>query len=318
MFVAVAEHLNFTRAADALGVTASAASLQVRALEEYLSRPLFRRNGRQVNLTSEGAALLPRVQQALTDIERAVDDVRSDRDAGPVKVTTIASFLHMWLLPRMARFRRASPDTDLRLHSSASIVDFVREDFHLAIRFGMGGWTGLRYEKLLDEWLVPVCAPALLKKHGPVRGVEDLQRYPLLHAIGEPWTTWLFNGRADDPSAGTRGALYEDSQAVVQLAVQGEGLALGRWSLVADEIAKGSLALASDRPVRFERSYWLVWPNRVQGLPGVRALTEWLRQEAAAFPRPAGAADIAAGPFEAPPRVPAASPGATRARATRG
>ena len=76
MFVAVAEHLNFTRAADALGVTASAASLQIRALEEYLSRPLFCRDGRQVHLTHEGASLLPRVQQALTDIERAVDDVR--------------------------------------------------------------------------------------------------------------------------------------------------------------------------------------------------------------------------------------------------
>src|SRR5579871_3844296 len=68
VFVAVAEHLNFTRAADALGVTASAASLQIRALEQYLSRPLFRRAGRQVHLTAEGAALLPRLQQSLRDI----------------------------------------------------------------------------------------------------------------------------------------------------------------------------------------------------------------------------------------------------------
>ncbi len=67
VFVAVAEHLNFTRAGEALGVTPGAASLQIRALEEYLSRPLFRRNGRVVELTTEGAALLPRVQQALGD-----------------------------------------------------------------------------------------------------------------------------------------------------------------------------------------------------------------------------------------------------------
>ncbi len=287
--MAVAEHLNFTRAGDALGVTASAASLQIRALEEYLSRPLFRRNGRQVTLTREGAALLPRVQQALLDIERAVDDVRGDRHAGPVKVSTIASFLHLWLLPRMSRFRKVSPDTDLQLHSSASVVDFVREDYHVAVRFGMGSYTGLRHEKLLDEWLLPVCAPALLKKYGPIRGVEELRRYPLLHAIGEPWTSWLFNGRADDPWAGTRGAMYEDSQAVVQLAIQGEGLALSRWSLVADEIAKGTLAAAAERPVRFKRSYWLVWPNRAQDVPGVRAFIDWLRAEAAAFPPPAGA-----------------------------
>ena len=286
MFVAVAEHLNFTRAADALGVSASAASLQIRGLEEYLSRPLFRRNGRQVNLTSEGAALLPRVQQALSDIERAVDDVRSERQSGPVKVTTLSSFLYQWLLPRMARFRKTFPEVDLQLHSSVNIVDFVREDYHLAIRFGMGGWANVHSEKLLDEWLLPVCTPALLKKHGPVRGVEDLRRYPLLHSIGEPWTTWLFNGRADDPTAGIRGAMYDDSQAVVRLAVQGDGLALGRWCLVADEIARGALVAAGDPPVRFELKYWLVWPNRAHGLPGVRAFIDWLRQEAAAFPTP--------------------------------
>ena len=290
--MAVAEHLNFTRAADALGVTASAASLQIRALEEYLSRPLFRRNGREVNLTNEGAALLPRVQQALSDIERAVDDVRSDRQSGPIKVSTISSFLHQWLLPRMARFRSAHPQVDLQLHTSVSMVDFVRDGFDLAIRFGTGGWNNVHCEKLLDEWLLPVCAPALLKKHGPVRGVDDLRRYPLLHSTGEPWTAWLFDGLADDPSSSVRGAMYEDSQAVVRLAVQGDGLALSRWCLVADEIARGTLVAAGDRPVRFDHSYWLVWPHRAQAIPAARTIIDWLRAEAAAFPVPPGLAAI--------------------------
>ena len=289
MFVAVAEHLNFTRAADALGVTASAASLQIRALEEYLSRPLFRRSGREVHLTAEGTALLPRVQQALSDIEHAIDDARSGRQAGPVKVTTLASFLQQWLLPRMARFRSAHPRVDLHLHSSPNSVDFVREDFHLAVRFGLGGWPNLHTEKLLDEWLLPVCSPALLKKHGPVRTVEDLRRYPLLHTSGEPWTAWLFEGRSDDPSGVFRGALFEDSQAVVRLALQGDGLALGRWCLVADDVAQGSLVVAGDHPVRFEHSYWVVWPNRSDNLPAVRDFIDWLRREAAAFPGPPGA-----------------------------
>jgi LysR family transcriptional regulator, glycine cleavage system transcriptional activator len=291
VFVAVAEYLNFTRAADALGVTASAASLQIRALEEYLSRPLFRRTGREVHLTAEGTALLPRVQQALSDIEHAVDDVRGGRQAGPIRVTTISSFLQQWLLPRMARFRSAYPRVDLHLHSSPNAVDFVREDFHLGIRFGLGGWPNLHAEKLLDEWLLPVCSPALLKKHGPVRNVDDLRRYPLLHSSGEPWIAWLFEGRADDPSAGFRGALYEDSQSVVRLALQGDGLALGRWCLVADDLAQGTLVIAGDHPVRFERSYWVVWPNRSDALPGVRDFIAWLRKEAQAFPAPKGVVD---------------------------
>ena len=289
VFVAVAEHLNFTRAADALGVTPSAASLQIRTLEHYLSRPLFRRNGRQVHLTQEGCALLPRVQQAMRDIERAIDDVRGESAVTPIKVTTLSSFLQQWLLPRINRFRQAHPNVELHLQSSPDVVDFVREDFHMAIRFGMGGWPNLRAEKLFDEWLLPVCAPGLYKKGGAVRGMDDLRRYPLLHSMSEPWTAWLLEGRADGPNSGFRGALFEDSLAVVRMALQGDGLALARWSLVADDVARGALVAVSERSVRFDRSYWVVWPNRSDSIAAVKSLTSWLHAEAGAFSGPPAA-----------------------------
>ena len=282
VFVSVAGHLSFTRAADALGVTASAASLQIRTLEEYLGQRLFRRNGRQVHLTNEGVALLPRVQRALEELERAVDDVRLDRGAGPLRVTTLTSFLQMWLLPRMVRFRAAHPEIDLHVHTSADMVDFVQEDFHLAIRFGMGSWPNLRAEKVLDEWLLPVCTPALYTSHGPVRTADDLKRYPLVHSVSEPWTAWLFEGRADPYGGGFRGALFEDSESVVHMAVRGAGLALARWSLVADEIHCGTL-VAAGRSVQYDRSYWLVCPARTQGLRSVRTFIDWLRAEADLF-----------------------------------
>jgi LysR family transcriptional regulator, glycine cleavage system transcriptional activator len=282
VFVSVAQHLNFTRAADALGVTASAASLQVRALEEYLGRHLFRRDGRQVHLTNEGSALLPRVQHALEELERAVDDVRLDRLAGPLRVTTLTSFLQLWLVPRIARFRTDHPEVDLHMHTSADSVDFVREDFQLAIRFGVGGWPNLWAEKVLDEWLLPVSSPALYAKHGPVRTADDLKRYPLVHSVSEPWTGWLFDGRADHYAGAFRGAVFEDSEAVVRMAVQGAGLALARWSLVADEVDRGGLVIAG-RAVKYDRSYWLVCPARAQELPGVRKFVDWIRAEADLF-----------------------------------
>jgi LysR family transcriptional regulator, glycine cleavage system transcriptional activator len=282
VFVAVAQHLNFTRAADALGVTASAASLQIRALEEYLARPLFRRNGRQVLLTSEGSTLLPRVQHALEELERAVDDVRLDRSAGPLRVTTLPSFLQLWLLPRIARFHAAHPEVDLHMHTSADMVDFVKEGFHLAIRMGMGEWPNLWAEKVLDEWVLPVCSPALYAKHGRVSTADDLKRYPLVHSVSEPWTAWLFDGRADQYAGEFRGALFEDSEAVVRMASQGAGLALARWSLVADEIHCGAL-VAAGRGVKYDRSYWLVCPTRAQNLQAVRVLMDWIRAEVALF-----------------------------------
>ena len=111
----------------------------------------------------------------------------------------------------MARFRSAHPQVDLQLHTSASMVDFVREDFHLAIRFGTGGWTNVHVREAARRVAAAGLLAGTSQKYGPVRNVDDLRRYPLLHGMGEPWTAWLFDGRADDPSSMVRGAMYEDS-----------------------------------------------------------------------------------------------------------
>lgn len=286
VFVSVAQHLSFTRAADSLGVSASAASLQVRALEEYLSAPLFRRNGREVRLTTQAEALLPRVQQALEQIERALQDVRHGRSAGPVRITTISSFLQAWLLPRLPRFRSNHPEIDIHLHTSVSLTDFVRDDFHLAIRYGEGRWPNVTCEKLLDEWLLPVCSPALLEKFGPLLHADDLRRYPLLHTVSEPWTSWLFDGRTSVLPNAIRGMTMDDSQATVRLAVQGTGLALARWSLVAAEIESGTLVRASQRALPMDFAYWLVWPARAESSTSTRNFMDWVRAEAALFAAP--------------------------------
>ena len=284
--MAVAQHLSFTRAADALGVTASAVSVQIRTLEEYLARPLFRRNGREVHVTAEGRALLPRVQQALEQLERAIDDARTDRYTGALKLSTLASYMQQWLLPRLPRFRAQHGDVDLHLHSSGEIVDFMREDFQLAIRFGSGNWPNVQAEKLLDEWLLPVCSPLLYEKYGPLRKADDLRRYPLLHSVSEPWTVWLFEGRATEHAAAFRGALFDDSHALVHMAMQGAGLALARWSLVADAIAAGTLVRASAKTIPWDSSYWLVYPPRTAVLPAVKAFSDWIKVESAAFAGP--------------------------------
>jgi len=286
VFISVAHHLSFTRAADALGVTASAASLQIRSLEEYLARPLFRRNGRQVVLTAEAEALLPRVRQALEQLERAVDDARRERSTETLRLSTLASFLQQWLLPRLARFRAACPAVDLHLHTSEQTVDFVREDFHAAVRFGRGGYPNVYSEKLMDEWLVPVCAPSLYQKFGPLRDASDLRRYPLLHSVSDPWTLWLFDGYSADDAAPLRGAVLDAEVALVRMAEQAAGLVLARWSLVADELASGTLVRASTRALHIDDSYWLVCPARARAMPAVRGFMDWIRKEAAAFSHP--------------------------------
>jgi len=295
VFVAVAERLSFTRAAEALGVTAGAASLQIRALEEYLGRSLFRRNGRHVALTTEGAVLLPRVQRALADLEAAIDDSRGQRLSGPLKVSMLSSFLQNWLLPRLPRLRSLHPQIAIEVHTSEKPVDFVHSEQQAAIRFGKGVWPNVTSEKLVDEWLVPVCTPDLLAKHGKLRRNEDLARYPLVHSVSEPWTSWLLVGGNDrapcDPN-GTddtfTGSRIDDSAAVVRLALQGYGLALARWSLAADDVQSGRLVVAADKPLSYSYSYWFVYPKRSRDLKDLQLFGAWLHAEMAEFAPPIG------------------------------
>jgi LysR family glycine cleavage system transcriptional activator len=258
--------------------------MQVQALEDYLRLPLFRRNGRQVELTPQGETLLPKVEQALADLERAIDEARADRGSGPLRVTTLAFFLAQWLLPRLPNFTAQHASIDVQIHTSVQIADFVKTGMDAGIRFGAGTWPRMHSEKLLDEWLVPVCTPALLERHGPVAEARDLKRYKLLHSPYEPWTAWLLDGSAEDvwPSSGPA---FDDAIAIVRAAEAGQGLALARWSLVGDDVTMRRLAVAG-RAVYSPRAYYFVCPPAHLTIDKVAAFRRWLVDEAAKFPSP--------------------------------
>jgi LysR family glycine cleavage system transcriptional activator len=263
VFVAVADHKSFTRGADALGISTSAASLQVQALEDYLRVPLLRRNGRRVELTEVGERLRPKVEEALADLERAIDKARADRGSGPLRVTTLAFCLAQWLLPRLPKFTTRHAGIDVQFHTSGDLADFVKTGMDAGIRFGVSGsWPRLHSQKLFYEWLVPVCTPGLLRRHGPISGAEDLKPYKLLHSPHEPWTA-----------------------SILRAAEAGQGLALAMWSLVADSVSLGRLAVAG-RAVRAARAYYCVCPPAHLAIDKVATFRAWLASECASFPAP--------------------------------
>lgn len=287
VFVAVAEQLSFTRAAQNLGITAGAVSMQIRSLEEYLQAPLFLRRGRIVQLTAEGSRLLPRVRSGLEELEHAIDEARIDRRSGALTVSTIASFLQQWLLPRLQGFYEKHPGIDLRVHTSAALVDFLHSDVQAAVRFGTGDWPQLHVEKLMDEWLVPVCTPALLEKHGPIRTRDDLKRVPLLHSKSEPWKVWPDITLTSDEWA-PRGSSFDDSVTIIRAAEAGQGFALARWSLAAHEISQGRLVIASPTVCPAPRAYFFVCPSGYVSVEKIAVFREWLQTQAKGAPTPRG------------------------------
>jgi LysR family transcriptional regulator, glycine cleavage system transcriptional activator len=284
VFVAVAEQLSFTRAAAALGVSVSAASMQVQALEQHLGLPLFRRDGRGVELTAEGVQLLPRVRDGLSQLQAAIDETRQVRATGSLRISTLHSFLLQWLLPRLPDFETRHPRISLLVETSNTPVDLNRSNVQVAIRFAARSSPQLHSEKVLDEWLVPVCSPALLAKLGPVSSPEDLGRYRLLHSSDEPWDCWHSGAGTDRwPDSGFA---CDDSVAAVRAAEAGRGMALARWSLVAAEVQSGRLAIASPVITPYERCYYFVCLPRLRSLAKLVSFRDWLMAQAEAFPRP--------------------------------
>jgi LysR family glycine cleavage system transcriptional activator len=292
VFEAVATRLSFAAAAEVLHVTAAAVSQQIRTLETYLDTPLFRRAGRRVELTPEGEQLLPQVRRGLDELEAALQGLQRNRRTGTLNVSMLASFLQKWLTPRLHALQRRHPDIGLRIHTARETVDFARSDFHGAIRLGHGNYAGLRSERLLEEWLVPVAAPLVLAKYGPLRRDSDLTRYPVLQAKDEAWSRWL-DGGCHPAEAGPN---IDDTVSVQMAAERGLGYALSRWSLVADDVALGRLVLASDVAVSLGLDYWLVSPESYASLPKLRQFWDWLLSEARTFPQPPLATASRTGP----------------------
>jgi LysR family glycine cleavage system transcriptional activator len=273
--------------------------MQIKTLEDYVQTPLFRRNGRTIELTPEGVQLLPGVRRGLTDLQHSMQQLRQLRTSGALHVTTIASYLQKWLLPRLPQFYAQHPNTDLRIHTSHTPVDFKQSDFHVAIRMARAPEPDLYCEKLLDEWFLPVCSPQVLAKWGELPPKMNGKKFPLLHSSDEPWRFWtqLHNsagGAADTATDNDKdwkesGSSYDDSLTVLAAAEQGQGFALTRWALAARDLEIGRIVRASPLVAPCPRSYYFVCPESYLAMPKVKHMLAWLRSTAQEFAVPSGA-----------------------------
>ena len=284
VFEAVASRLSFAEAAEALNVTPAAVSQQIKVLEDYLQVPVLRRSGRKVELTPEGARLLPGIRAGLDSLVVALRELRMMRASGTINVSTLSSLMQKWMTPRLHRLHTKFPDLQVDWHTSREAVDFTRSDFHAAVRLGEAQAPGLDYEKLMDEWLVVIASPDLYKRHGSIDDRETLKGIPMLQAKDEPWSRFEKSAAPTPWPAGP--TIIDDSVSVLSAVIEGLGYAPARWSIAAHDLQAGRLVLASKTIVTSRFRYWFVCPPSYSDLPMVCALREWLREEAAAFPTP--------------------------------
>jgi len=284
-FEAVARTASVKAAALELHVTASAVSHQIQNLESDLGLRLFHRLNRRLVLTDAGEVYRSRVQPAFEALRQATAEMSARSSADSVMLTAPPSFVELWLLPRLGRFLAAHPDIDLRVEATLWQAKYLEGPFDAAIRYGHGPWTGVQTTPLVDENLIVLCAPALLRRGPALRTPADLARHTLIHSEQRltGWSAWL-RSCGYGSVRGARNIRFSQSAHSLHAAVRGYGIALENRAMVAQHCATGSLIeLFSDlEPANEGAGYHLmVRPDRAD-LPRVRALSEWLIAEASA------------------------------------
>lgn len=287
-FEAAARHGSFKQAASELGVTPTAVSHQIRALEESTGQALFRREVRKVALTEAGERLYPVLRDGFNAFEAALAEATGGGAASKRREVTISAtsaFTAKWLAPRVAGFQARHPGIDLQLHASDATVDVAGNAVDIAIRYGRGPYPGALAEALFADRFAPVASPGL-----DVQGVGDLARIPLISfawtrpdPLNPTWEAW--HAAAGLPWRAPSGQLrFSDEGHAIQAALAGQGIALLSLELVADDLAAGRLVQPFG-PQLPGHVYHLVRSAAQAPSDEVGAAMAWLRAQAAASNR---------------------------------
>lgn len=276
-FRAAARRLSFRDAALDLGVTPSAVSHQVKALELWLGTPLFIRGIRRIELTDAGAALAAELERALQRLDDTLDAARARAGPGRLAISTLPLFAAGWLDRRIGRFEDRFPNLAIAVDTAARIADLEAGDADVAIRNVERPTAGLWAHKLLDVRAVPLCAPELAERIG---SIDDLAHQRLIELNGSRrgWGDWFAAvGRPGvEPS---RRLVVDSLVAALEAAANGRGVVLGLSPLVWDLPVAARLAAPLDIPAPTGGSYFLLCRKSSRADPIVRAFTDWIIAE---------------------------------------
>lgn len=286
-FEAAASHLSFSLAAKELNVTPAAIGQQVKLLEEWLGVSLFERRSSGVSrlvLTNEALQGLPDITRGFDALSQGLNRLKP---VGLNPILTVAvspAFAAKWLLIRIDDFQILHPEWDLRLDTNIRTLDYLAESIDIGVRYGKGDWEGLEKSLLMTESIFPVCAPDLVEK-GLV-GLDNLIGFPLLHDLSLPkesgfpsWSSWAKQNNIHNINA-EKGLKINNSASVIQAAISGQGVALGRSVLVQDDLDCGRLVKPfPDLKCSIELAYYIVWkPNGLEN-EKIKAFKDWLNQQ---------------------------------------
>jgi LysR family glycine cleavage system transcriptional activator len=279
-FEAAARLGSFRRAADELGLTRSAISHQIKALEEVLQVDLFSRDGKRAELTGLGQIYFPAVREAFDQIESQTQMIRPRMSENELTVQVYVTVAMKWLLPRLHDFERRHPNMKVRLSTSYFHWDFDAANADAGLVLVRNRNEDNYYHDLFRSQLLPVCSPDYLDRYGPIERPQDFSGHRLLYVYSaeEDWRLWFKALGVTDMQLSS--SLAFDSYLLAQeAAVSGRGIAMTIGPFVRDELASGRLVAPVPRRVPHKYSWAFVCAAANRQLPKVRMFEKWLCEQ---------------------------------------
>lgn len=283
-FEAAARHGGYVGAADELGVSAAAVSQQVKNLEDFLGKQLFRRYNNRIALTDAGQTIYSGASDALQSISLMTEQVVSGRARSRLVISSVPSMAERWVAPKLGLFRQRVPNLRFELRSEEDLVDFTRHEIDLRLSYGLNHYPDMVSVPLMQDEVVPMCSPAYLarNRHAGEYRLAAVPDDDLIHTNWGPsfvshptWQLWLASeGRVPDEARGYR---VGSSSLALDLATRGIGVALGQRQMGADDVAAGRLIILDERPLALGHRYCLVYPPAKARKAGLIDFVNWLK-----------------------------------------
>jgi LysR family transcriptional regulator, glycine cleavage system transcriptional activator len=290
-FEAAARNGSYVAAAEELDVSPAAISQQVRHLEDFLGRKLFRRFNNRVVLTDAGQAVFAGSATALQSISALTEQVMAGESRSRLVISVLPSIAHRWLEPQLSGILHSEPRLRVDVRIEDDPVDFARHNIDLRMCYGTNLYPDMTTVLLNYDEVLPLCSPSYLERNP--KAAEGMAHVPdddLIHTNWGPsfvshptWQSWFAAEDRSRPEE-SKGYRVGLSSLALDLAREGIGVALGQRMMGSRDIRAGRLIALSHRALPLGHPYGLVHPPSKINKAGLRSLIDWLVSKAAGTP----------------------------------
>lgn len=276
-FEAAVRLSSYGAAARELGVTQGAISRQIKIIENFLGTRLFRPSGRGVVPTERAVEYAAELRICLDRMGVATERIAANASTTGLQINAMHTFAMRWLIPRLPSFQQRNPRCDVRISTSSLPVELIDEPFDIVIRRAAMQMPGFACTPFLEDFSLPVCAPALLSAK-PVRKPADILAHTLLVPdvpAGGIWEDWLTLSGLAMPGR-PRIVRFKNFYVALHAALEGLGMLLCPQTLCADDLRSGRLVTPLRAPALRSRPICVLYPVDNRRTPRTDAFVDWL------------------------------------------